>query len=142
MFDNSFGPQPRRSMFDSAYPSTKRFVESVDLLGAEEVLPTRVSGEVELIARSSYRLGHAESLASSEALRAEELKSSLRSTNKLLEDAQRDVRIYKNRAGDFEDELERMRSEMIQYREKFVRLDKQVHPAKYKKATAKKVSKK
>jgi hypothetical protein len=136
MFDNFNHPSPAR--FDPIYPNTRRFTESVDRLGAEETLPSGVDAEVELIARSSYRLGHAESYAQSETRRAEELQTSLRDTKKLLEDAQRDARIYKERADTRYDESEKHRNEAIKWHDKFVKLDKKVNPSKYKVKKSKK----
>lgn len=53
----------RKNNFDSAFPRQRKFVEEIERCGAEELLPINVSGEVELIARTSYRLGHAEQYA-------------------------------------------------------------------------------
>jgi len=82
MFDDGI----RRSNFDIAYPRTRKFVEELGRCGVDELLPLNVSGEVELIARSSYRLGNAEArveLAEFQMRKAErdnkELRESLQS---------------------------------------------------------------
>jgi hypothetical protein len=45
---------------DKHYPHQTKFADDPQHMGTEEVLPINLSGEVELIARASYKLGIAE----------------------------------------------------------------------------------
>ncbi len=53
-----------RGVNDAAYPHQRKFIEEPGHMGSDEVLPSHLSAEVELIARASYRLGAAEATAS------------------------------------------------------------------------------
>ena len=118
--------------YDRNYPRQSKFHENIDRIGTEELLPVNLSGEVELIARASYRLGIAEGNLNAvhhEAMQQSERNDTL---EKELSSANSDLRTYRNRAERYEADNEELNV-------KVEKLEKKLKP---KKKVAKKKAKK
>lgn len=71
--------------FDKNWPRQTKFTDDPQRMGSEELLPINVDGQVELIARASYRLGNAEANVST-------LFNELHETRQRAEKAEEDLK--------------------------------------------------
>jgi hypothetical protein len=81
--------------FDRFYPRQTKSNDDPQRMGSDELMPLNVDGQVELIARSSYRLGTAESNVSN-------LFNELRETRERAEKAEAELATAKEKRDTYE----------------------------------------
>lgn len=123
--------------FDHAFPNQREYIDVPGRMDQDKVVPSKLTPEIELIARASYRLGHAEN---GYALAANDAHSVGRENERLkseLENSKGNVQYYSNRCDAYAKQLSAAHEEIEKLKKK---LEPKKKPAK--KTPAKKASKK
>lgn len=127
---------------DRAYPNQSKYVEEPGRMGAEEIIPSRLTGEVELIARSSYRLGAAEATANIAMRDARDASQKADETKDRLERVSNERDRYERYSEQYSGELQELRSTVETKDAEIAKLKDKLKPKKKVVKKTKKVEKK
>lgn len=119
-----------RSSLDGAYPNRRRYIDDVRHIGSDELLPTNLSGEVELIARSSYMLGASQMEAREAQVALHDVQNERDSLKSQLDTAKSNVETYKERAYRYSAMVEKQNARLKRKDAEITRLKNKINPPK------------
>lgn len=114
---------------DQAYPNQRKRTSEPGYEG-DDVLPSRLTPEVELIARSSYRLGAAEMQTIMVTRVAEEAERKSYDLKEKLEKTASDKNIYEERSNRYHTEGRQLESKLIEKDTEIAKLKEKLKPKK------------
>lgn len=122
MRDFDFG---RRSSFDPLFPNISEKIREPGYDAEFRTLPSRVTGETEMIARTAYRLGHAEQGVDSWAEKCRQLEEKLsearEARKEAADEAERNQRWYESEretASELRTQVEKLEKQLARLKPK------------------------